>query len=143
MKVEPGAIGTTTNGHTNGNGAHAPHPVHACERLWRDQHTHDFRHVVGPAFPHREKRWRVILIGNLDEFADGDFVVAARRARGGKDQVRLAERAVRVLFAIDNVEITVTHRFHSHAETIPLHKLGRRGDALGQPLGCRLVIVNN
>ena len=34
MKVEPGAIGTATNGHTNGNGAHAPHPVHACERLF-------------------------------------------------------------------------------------------------------------
>jgi secondary thiamine-phosphate synthase enzyme len=34
VKVEPGAIGTATNGHTNGNGAHAPHAVHACERLF-------------------------------------------------------------------------------------------------------------
>src|SRR6185369_765613 len=58
-----------------------------------------------------------------------------------KDQVRLAERSVRILFAIDDVYKTRAHRLHTDSYAISLNQSRSCGNSLRHPLG--IVIVNN
>jgi hypothetical protein len=85
--------------------------LNAVERFWRHEHTHHFRHMIRPALFHREKRGGVVLARNLNQFANGDFIIAARSASCREDQVRLTYAPVRILLAIDYVEKTTTHGF--------------------------------
>ena len=92
--------------------------LHSLERFRRHEHTQHFSNVIGTALPDGEERWTVVECGDLGELADGDFVVAAQCARCGEDEIRLAERAVGVLFAIDDVEVSAACGFDADAKSI-------------------------
>ena len=66
-----------------------------------------------------------------------------QRIREIVDQVRLAECAIRILLAIDHVEITCTHCFDTDSQPISLHQSRICRYALRHPFLDRVIVVHN
>src|ERR1051326_6195313 len=102
--------------------------LHFLKRRRRDDDAQNFRNVIRSALLHREERGTIILRRNLQQPADCDLIIAARRSRRREDQVRLTKSSVRVLLAIDHIKIPGTDCFYADSQTISLNQSRRRRD---------------
>jgi len=68
----------------------------------------------------RDPAWEntIVLRGNLNHSPGFDCVLATARASGGKDQVRLALRAIGILLLIHYVQVARAGGFDAHANTV-------------------------